>query len=68
VFQQGDYFGRTVNIAARVSDYARPGEVLVTREVVDATDSGEVSFLDIGRVDLKGLPEALQLFAARRGP
>ena len=25
VFQHGDYFGRTVNIAARIGDYARPG-------------------------------------------
>lgn len=30
VFQDGDYFGGTVNIAARITDYARPGEVLVT--------------------------------------
>src|SRR5205823_5240020 len=28
VFRDGDYFGRTVNIAARIADYARPGEVL----------------------------------------
>jgi adenylate cyclase len=27
VFQQGDYFGRTVNIASRIAEYARPGEV-----------------------------------------
>jgi adenylate cyclase len=25
VFQHGDYFGRTVNIAARITDHARPG-------------------------------------------
>jgi class 3 adenylate cyclase len=25
VFQDGDYFGRTVNVAARITDYARPG-------------------------------------------
>jgi adenylate cyclase len=24
VVQEGDYFGRTVNIAARIADYARP--------------------------------------------
>ena len=36
LFQEGDYFGQTVNVASRIADYARPGEVLVTREVVDA--------------------------------
>jgi adenylate cyclase len=36
VYQEGDYFGRTVNIAARIADYARPGEVLVSQEVVEA--------------------------------
>ena len=40
VFQEGDYFGRTVNIAARIAEYARPGEVLVTQEVVDAAEDG----------------------------
>ena len=31
LFQEGDYFGQTVNLAARIADYARPGEVLVTQ-------------------------------------
>jgi adenylate cyclase len=30
IFQEGDYFGRTVNLAARIAEYARPGEVLVS--------------------------------------
>ena len=57
VFQEGDYFGRTVNIAARIAEYARPGEVLVTQEVVDAADDGtSVKFTEIGPVELKGVP------------
>jgi class 3 adenylate cyclase len=31
LYQQGDYFGQTVNLAARIADYARPGEVLVSK-------------------------------------
>src|SRR5262249_24340185 len=33
LYQEGDYFGRTVNLSSRIADYARPGEVLVTQEV-----------------------------------
>jgi adenylate cyclase len=66
VFQEGDYFGRTVNLAARIADYARPGEVLVTQEVVDAGDLDGVGLTSIGPVELKGVPEPLSLLSARR--
>ena len=67
VFQDGDYFGRTVNLAARIGEYARPGEVVVSQEVVDAADAAPVSFVEIGPVELKGVPGALRLHTARRG-
>jgi adenylate cyclase len=66
VFQEGDYFGRTVNIAARISAYARPGEVLVTQEVVDASDGTPVTFTEIGPVELKGVAGLLRLHRANR--
>ena len=66
VFQEGDYFGRTVNIAARISEYARPGEVLVSQEVVDAAERTPVTFTEIGPVELKGLSGALRLHSAHR--
>jgi class 3 adenylate cyclase len=67
LFQEGDYFGRTVNAAARISDYARQGEVLVSQEVVDASaGNGSVAFTEIGPVELKGLAGALRLHVARR--
>jgi adenylate cyclase len=66
VFQDGDYFGRTVNLAARIAEYARPGEVLVSQEVVDAAKGGPVTFTEIGPVELKGVPGTLRLYVARR--
>jgi adenylate cyclase len=66
VFQEGDYFGRTVNLAARISEYARPGEVLVSQEVVDAADAAPVAFSKIGPVELKGVPGTLRLYTAHR--
>ncbi|HKQ03445.1 MAG TPA: adenylate/guanylate cyclase domain-containing protein [Actinomycetes bacterium] len=66
IFQDGDYFGRTVNLASRIAEYARPGEVLVSQEVVDAADAAQVSFVEIGPVELKGVPGTLRLQTARR--
>jgi adenylate cyclase len=68
VFQEGDYFGRTVNVAARIAEYARPGEVLVSQEVVDAAEGLPVRFTSIGPVELKGVSGALSLLAASSGP
>jgi adenylate cyclase len=67
VFQEGDYFGRTVNIAARIAEYARPGEVLVSQEVVDVADGTPVTFTEIGPVELKGVAGPLRLHSVRRG-
>ena len=67
VFQEGDYFGRTVNAAARIAEYARPGEVLVTQDVVDAADGKSITFTEIGAVELKGISGALRLHTAHRG-
>jgi adenylate cyclase len=66
LFQEGDYFGRTVNLAARIADYARQGEVLVTQDVVDASTVAELTFREIGPVELKGMSEPIVLYVASR--
>ncbi len=66
VFQEGDYYGQTVNVAARIAEYARPGEVLVSQEVVDAASSSNIAFREIGPVELKGVAGAMRLHAAQR--
>jgi adenylate cyclase len=66
VIQEGDYFGRTVNLAARIAEYARPGEVLVSQEVVDAAQGAPATFTEIGPVELKGFSTPLHLYIARR--
>jgi adenylate cyclase len=65
VFQNGDCFGRTVNIAARITDYARPAEVLVSDQVVADTDPLQaVRFEPVGPVSLKGLSAPITLYNA----
>jgi adenylate cyclase len=66
IFQEGDYFGRTVNLAARIADYAGPGQVLVSQEVVDAADGVPVTFTELGPVELKGVQGTIRLFTAHR--
>jgi class 3 adenylate cyclase len=55
LFQEGDYFGQTVNLTARIADYARPGEVLVSQAVADASHEEAIAFATIGPVELKGV-------------
>jgi adenylate cyclase len=66
VFQDGDYYGSTVNLASRIADYARPGEVLVSKAVVDASTDGALDFTDLGVIELKGATAPMELYAARR--
>jgi adenylate cyclase len=66
VMQEGDYYGQTVNMAARIADYARPGEVLVSQEVVEASSIPEIAFTDIGSVELKGVTGLVHLHSSRR--
>jgi adenylate cyclase len=65
LYRDGDYYGRSVNLAARVGARAAGGEVLVTRPVVDAAGP-HLAFEEIGEVKLKGFREATDLFLARR--
>ena len=65
VRRDGDYFGAVINIAARTAEYARPCEVLVTDEVVDAWRGGKgVHFRGIGRVKLKNVRHPIELYQA----
>ena len=64
LFQEGDYFGQTVNLSARIADYARQGEVLVSQAVADASQVKGIAFGDIGPVELKGVSGTVHLLRA----
>ena len=56
VAQEGDYFGRTVNVAARIADYAAPARGSRQRgRAVRAPASAAVVFELVGDVPLKGV-------------
>ncbi|HUC38238.1 MAG TPA: adenylate/guanylate cyclase domain-containing protein [Acidimicrobiales bacterium] len=61
----GDISGMAVHIAARVEALARPGEVLVSRTVVDLIVGSGTEFNDRGEHELKGVPGSWRLFAVK---
>ena len=66
IMQDGDYFGRTVNIAARIAGRAAAGQVLVTESVVRSPTDQGASFEDVGAAELKGIAQPLPLYRAHR--
>jgi adenylate cyclase len=64
IFQDGDYFGRTVNAAARIASHAGPGEVLVSDTVARSAQNPTIRFVGVGRVELEGIPHPIQLHRA----
>jgi class 3 adenylate cyclase len=62
--RDGDVFGATVNLASRIADIAKPGEVVVEEGMVIALPRGTAAFHPIGRVELKGFPEPIALWRA----
>jgi adenylate cyclase len=65
LYRDGDYYGRDVNIAARVAARSAGGEVLVTRPVVEV-GGPHLTFERIGEVRLKGFSESTEIFLARQ--
>ncbi len=64
VQDDGDLIGRVVNLAARVTAEAAPGEVLVTEPVADYL-GGQLQFEDKGLRELRGVPQPRHLLAVR---
>ncbi|MEN9581785.1 MAG: hypothetical protein RJA70_4794 [Pseudomonadota bacterium] len=63
VVRDGDVFGASVNLAARVAAEAHPGEVLGTRAVANAADEHGVAVVELGEVTLKNVKDAVLLYS-----
>ena len=67
VERKGDYFGASVNLAARVSALAGAGEVLLTGETAALAPELEgVLYESRGRQALRNVAEPIEIFAALR--
>ena len=58
----GDYYGHTVNVAARIAAQAAPGAVLVGEAAV--TNAGAVRFERVGPIALRGVAQQVTVYRA----
>jgi adenylate cyclase len=65
IFQDGDYYGRTVNLASRLAGLAEPGQTLVDADVVRLVgERDDIDFHGLGDVPVKGMASSIEVFEA----
>ena len=67
ISEDGDFFGRSVILAARIAAQARGGEILVSEELKRRAEDGDcesVGFDDGREIELKGLVGTHRVFRA----
>ncbi len=64
-FSGGDVHGIAVNIAARIVDLAKGGEIILSRTVRDLVAGSGIELTDHGQHDLKGISDEWQLFKVK---
>ncbi len=66
IHRDGDFFGKSVALAARIADQGRGGEILVSALVKELAEScGDVDFDPPRRADLKGFGDGYTLYPVR---
>jgi adenylate cyclase len=66
IYDEGDYFGRTVNIAARIASQAGPDQVFVGEDVLRHITPSGFRLIEVGAFELKGIAKPLTLYEAIR--
>lgn len=63
--REGDVYGQTVNLAARIADRAPDGAVYITADVASDLANGPFRFASVGAMDLQGIG-AVELYRVER--
>jgi adenylate cyclase len=66
IYDEGDYFGRTVNIAARIASQAAADQVYVGEDLVRNVEPAGFRVQKVGEFDLKGIAHPVTLYEAVR--
>jgi class 3 adenylate cyclase len=64
VFQDGDVYGRTVNVASRIADLAEAGDVLTSEETMRRVEANDIEWTLVGSAELKGVAAPVTLYRA----
>jgi class 3 adenylate cyclase len=64
----GDWFGATVNLAARIASLASGGQVLSSAEVAKAARSAGHTVVDLGAFQLRNITQLVQIFELQLCP
>jgi adenylate cyclase len=67
LYESGDYFGRTVNLASRIASHAEAGQVHVGEGVAGDVPEAGFRLRDLGEFELKGIARPVRIFEATRG-
>jgi adenylate cyclase len=62
----GDYYGGPVNLAARLTERARPTSLITDQAVRERAGDEQFAWSDAGQKKLKGITEPLPVFRCRR--
>jgi adenylate cyclase len=66
IYEEGDYFGRTVNIAARIASQASAHQVFLGEDVLHHVEPMGFRVVEAGAFELKGIAKPLTLYQAVR--
>jgi adenylate cyclase len=64
IYDEGDYFGRTVNIAARIAAKANAGDVFVGEDLARNVEPDGFALHEVGEFELKGIARPVTIFRA----
>jgi adenylate cyclase len=66
IYDEGDYFGRAVNLAARIASQASAGQVFVGEDAQRVLSPNGFRLAEVGRFELKGISRPVTIFEAVR--
>ncbi len=67
VVRDGDVYGHTVNLAARIAGHAAAGELLMAADAMDEPTDDSLVIEDAGSAVLKGIADPVHLLRVRIG-